>query len=112
VGAKNFAQISPKLATFHVIFGAIFIKSKQVRCHFCWYFMEFAQIFRDFLNVFTNFAQIFTDFPGFCPHFHQIKTFGGELAPPEPPPPAPLMGTVRGAHLFYSSVTTKTIFER
>jgi len=26
----------------------------------------------------------------FCPNFRQIRTFGGALAPPAPPPPTPL----------------------
>jgi len=33
--------------------------------------------------MFKNFAQIFRD-------FQQIKTLGGALAPPAPPPPTPL----------------------
>jgi len=89
-GAKHFCPNFPKLARKNFeplvrIFShwmtstkkvsmwfqrRFFFKSKHVGCHFC---------------------RISTDFQGFCPDFHQIKTFGGALAHPTPPPPTPLV---------------------
>jgi len=50
----------------------------------------FAQIFREFQKVLRDFRGFFPDFMGFLPDFHQIKTFGGAVAPPVPPPPTPV----------------------
>jgi len=52
-----------------IFLGAIFVKSKHVQ-QFC-----------EGLHIFcTNFLRFFL-------YFHQIKTFGGAVAPPAPPPP-------------------------
>jgi len=50
----------------------------------------FACIFREFAQIFRDFAKVFTDFQRLFPDFHQIKTFGGALETPAPPPPTPL----------------------
>jgi len=83
-GAKEFFPDSPKLArkllqnkcppkkTLHVNLGAIIFKSEHVGRHFC----------SDFQDVLEG-SQIFCpDFMGFFPNFHQVKTFGGAVAPP------------------------------
>jgi len=50
-----------------------------------------------FLPRFSGILPSCSDFQGFCPtlqgffpDFQQIKTFGGALWPPAPPPPTPL----------------------
>jgi len=51
-----------------------------------------ANLGRHFLkssNVYRR--HFYADFQGCCPDFQQIKTFGGALAPPAPPPPTPLL---------------------
>jgi len=65
---------------FHVNSGAIIFKSKHVGRHFC----------SDFQGVLERSQRFCLDFMGFCPDFHQIKTFGGATAPPETPPPTPV----------------------
>jgi len=59
------------------------------RCHFC---KIIAHTFCEGLHTFCpNFHRICPDFRGICPDFYQIKTFGDALAPPEPPPPTPVI---------------------
>jgi len=66
----------------------------------CWaLFFEVKQRWAPFLSIFSrNFAQIFrifsrfsAYFQGYFPDFRQIKTFGGCVCTPAPPPPAPLL---------------------
>jgi len=83
--------------------GAIFFKSKDAGRHFCSYVQEVCPDFQRFCEGFHRFCPDFSgfcpDFQGFCPDFHQIKTFGGALAPPATPPPTPLAHCVeRSAH--------------
>jgi len=52
--------------------GAIFFKSEHVGRHFC----------SNFQGVCEGSQRFFSDFMGFCPDFHQIKTFGNAVAPP------------------------------
>jgi len=61
--------------------GAIIFKSKHVGRHFC----------SDFQAVLEGAQRFCPYFMGFCPDFHQIKTFGGAVAPPAPPPPTPVV---------------------
>ena len=78
--AKDFCPNSPKRArektptsetrALHVLLGAIF-----------------AHIFR----VSSGLQRFSEGFQRFCPDFLQIKTFGGALAPPAPPPPTQVM---------------------
>jgi len=66
-------------ASFLVNSGAIIFKSKHIGRHFC----------SDFHLVLEG-SQIFLpDFREFCPDFHQIKNFGGAVAPLSPLPPIP-----------------------
>jgi len=65
----------------------MFFKSKHVARHICSFFQGVCTDFQGICGGFQKFCQ---DFTGFCLDFHQIKTFGGALAPPAPLPPAPV----------------------
>ena len=91
-GAKEFCLDSPKLAqkildlqknALHVNLGAIIFKSKHVGRHFC---SDFWEVLEGSQRFCPDFRRIFPVFMGFCPDFDQIKTFGGAVAPPAPPP--------------------------
>jgi len=49
------------------------------------------RVLRSFSQFCPDFHGFCPDFKGFCPYFHQVKTFGGVLAPS---PPAPLFATI------------------
>ena len=59
--------------------GAIFVKSKHIQ--------QFCESFHTFC---PNCHRFCTDFKGFWRDFYQIKSYGGVLAPPAPPPPTPV----------------------
>ena len=65
--------------------GAIF--SNQSTLPFLPVFQGVCPDFQGFCESFNRFCP---DVQRFCPDFHQIKTWGGALAPPAPPPPTPL----------------------
>jgi len=44
---------------------------------------------------------------GFCPYFDQIKTFGGAVAPPAPPPHTPVVLRDRHGLLIFLTVSQK-----
>jgi len=64
---------------FHVNSDAIIFKSKHVGRHFC---SDFHVVLEGSHRFYPGFRDICPDFMGFCPFFHQIKTFGGAVAPP------------------------------
>jgi len=70
--SKKSLHVNP--APFHVNKGAVIFKSKHVGRHFV----------SDLQGVLEGSQRFFPDFMGFCPDFHQIKTFGGVIAPPPP----------------------------
>ena len=87
-----FAQISPNFPTKteNIMISKIKKKTKSLHFYFGhhrWKIEAHKAILRRFSHILPNFPQIFK---GFCPDFHQIKTSGGALALPEPPPPTPL----------------------
>jgi len=63
---------SGAISSFYVGSGAIIFKSKHVRRQFC----------SDFQGILEGSQRFCPDFMGFCPDFHQIKTYGGEVVPP------------------------------
>ena len=82
-GAKNFFPNFRKLVrnkihkkkwhqkeALHVILGAIFAHIFKVLLRFS--------------GILWRFSEILPRFPRVCPNFHQIKTFGGALAPLHP----------------------------
>jgi len=62
-----------------LILDAIFMKSKHIQ-RFCETFHKFC----------SNFHRFSPDFKWFFPDFHQIKSFGGAVAPPALPPSTPV----------------------
>jgi len=84
---------SKKRKGLHVILqtlGAISFKSNSC----CAPFLPRFSGFHRFAKFVTDFAHSYTDFAEILPDFHQIKTFGGALAPPAPPLPTPLHRTL------------------
>jgi len=76
--------MTPKTKVFQVILptlGFIFSKSNNVGSYFYPYFQVVCQELQLLCEHFNR----------FCPDFQQIKTFGGAFAPPELPPPIPLL---------------------
>jgi len=90
----------------YVTLGAIFSNQSTLGAISNPISWDFAQIFRDFAKVFTDFTQISTDFQGFCPSFHQIKTFEGALPPSAPQPPSNFIPL--NFHLILISLRNRT----
>ena len=79
-------------SVFLQMLGAIFWSQTTVDAIF--EFLGFCQDISGFCPDISGFCPDFQGFCqkflGFCPDIRQIKTFGGALAPPAPPPPTPL----------------------
>ena len=95
-------------------FGRHFFKSKNIGRHFCqikasWapFLMVFSESLPRFLRILRKFSQILARFSwdllGFCPDFHQIKTFGVVFALPVASPPSPLLCVMRCGKTHFSS---------
>jgi len=91
----NFPKLARKLfcATFAYKFSRTKIMNTSFWCNLqkkvfmCFYANRGCHFLKS-----NNVGRYFhPDFQGFCPDFQQIKTFGGALATPAPPPPAPLL---------------------
>jgi len=80
------AMLPPKQAV-HINSGAIIFQSKHVGRHFCSDFQGVLEGSQRFCPDFRGFC---LELMGFCPDFHQIKTFGGTVSAPAPPPPTPV----------------------
>jgi len=59
----------------------------------------------DFQGVLEGSQRFCLDFRGFCPDFHQMKTFGGAVASPALPPPTPV--TLRLLYLLWTNFPAK-----
>jgi len=84
-----FAQISPKIAQTSPNLPKRTILKHDLKksLHVCktktQVYTHFAQI--SFTHIFPQNHRFCPDFKGFCLDFHQIKTFGGAVAPAPPP---------------------------
>jgi len=106
ISSTTFTQISPKLAqispnlpekTFALPFWALFFKKTKHIKRFC-----------EGLHTFCpNFHRFCLDFKRFCQDFHQIKTFGGALSPPAPPPSTPLALDIEQSQIWTEKASSK-----
>jgi len=91
--AKEFFPDSPKLA--RKTLQKMWPPKKSSPCQFGRHYFQiraccWAPFLLRFSGSFRRLSVICPDFMGLCPDFHQIKTFGGEVAPPAPPPSTPM----------------------